>query len=166
MRCAAIVCLLAVCLLGAAEAKSFPNFVAALGQPNFSRIKGVVNMLGLTGTFSNPALKLTVFTPTNNAFASAEAKTGISFNVLAQQKSLMQQVVYYHIAKEVVRAPLPKRAITTFVAGKTLTGDGMIVRGIGANSAKIIEPNVQCGAGLAHGIDGVLTFLNIGALGH
>jgi hypothetical protein len=65
-----------------------------------------------------------------------------------------------------VRAPLPKRAIPTFVAGRSLTGDGMVVRGVGSNSAKIVEANVQCGAGLAHGIDGVLTFLNIGGLGH
>lgn len=129
-------------------------------QPNFSRIQGVISTLGLTNTFSNPGLKLTVFVPTNNvraprrrapppcctraraergpadarrctplrpsapggplglrspsslkddatvstgpqAFAAAEARTGISMNVLAQQKSLMQQVVYYHIVKEV-----------------------------------------------------------------
>jgi hypothetical protein len=39
--------------------------VAALGQPNFSRIAGVIKTLGLTNTFSNPGLKLTVFVPTN-----------------------------------------------------------------------------------------------------
>lgn len=71
-----------------------------------------------------------------------------------------------HPAPQVVRAPLPKRALTTFVAGRSLTGDGMIVRGAGSNSAKIVEPNVQCGVGLAHTIDGVLTFLSIPGLGH
>jgi hypothetical protein len=44
---------------------SFPNFVAAMNQPQISRLSGVVNSLGLAKTFSNPSLKVTVFVPTN-----------------------------------------------------------------------------------------------------
>ena len=51
---------------GTAQAQgSFPNFVAALSQPNFSSLKQVVTSLNLVSTFSNPALKVTVFVPTN-----------------------------------------------------------------------------------------------------
>lgn len=63
--------------------------------------------------------------------------------------------------KEVVKAPLPKKSFTTFVTGKTLTGDGMMVKGVGS-SAKIVDPNVVCGAGIAHGIDNVLLPIALG----
>jgi uncharacterized surface protein with fasciclin (FAS1) repeats len=77
----------------------------------------------------------------------------------------MQQLVYYHIVKEVVRAPLPAgKQLPTFVANRDLTGDGMVVKGAGS-SAKIVTPNIQCGAGVAHIIDNVLLFLNVASLG-
>ncbi|KAI8474415.1 MAG: FAS1 domain-containing protein [Monoraphidium minutum] len=166
MRAAVLAsCLLAFCLFGAASAQSFPSFTAAMKQGQYSRLSTVVDTLGLAKTFSNPQLKLTVFVPTNEAFSNAEKRTGISIATLSAQKSLMQQVVYYHIVKEVVRAPLPARQLPTFVSGKFLTGAGMTVKGVGSNEAKIVQANIKCGAGMAHGISNVLTFLNIGALG-
>ncbi|KIY93873.1 beta-Ig-H3/fasciclin [Monoraphidium neglectum] len=157
----AIVCLMAVCLAGTAQAQSYPSFVAALNQPTFSRLNAVVSTLGLTQTFSNPALKVTVFVPTNTGFSAAEKATGISFATLQSQKSLLQQIVYYHIVKQVVKAPLPAGPLPTFVTGKDLKGAGNKVIGIGS-SANIVQPNVPCGQGIAHAIDNVLLFLSLG----
>jgi hypothetical protein len=66
-----------------------------MGQGDFSRIKQVVDMLGLTNTFSNPNLKVTVFVPNNGAFSAAEKKFGGGGNtmqLLQQNKGIMQQV--------------------------------------------------------------------------
>ena len=39
------------------------------------------------------------------------------------------QVVYYHIAREVVAAPLPAgKQMATYLQGKSLTGNGMTVQ--------------------------------------
>lgn len=166
-RAVFLACLLAVCF-GTAQAQgSYPNFVAALSQPNFSSLKQVVTSLNLASTFANPALKVTVFVPTNAAFTAAQKATGITAAQLAGLKSVAQQVVYYHIVKEVVSAPLPNKALPTFVAGKTLQGQGMSVKDTVGGVAKIVAPNTKCGQGLAHGIDRVLTFIPLNAIkGH
>lgn len=40
-----------------------------------------------------------------------------------------RQVVYYHIVKEVVSAPIPSgKTLVTMVSGKALSGNGMIVQ--------------------------------------
>ena len=57
---------------GTAQAQTYPNFVAALGNPQFSKLRGVVGTLGLDKTFSNPQLKVTVFVP-NDAVGGARA---------------------------------------------------------------------------------------------
>lgn len=64
---------------------------------------------------------------------------------------------------QVVAAPLPKRQLTTFVANRFLNGDGMTVNAVG-NSAKIVQANIKCGQGLAHVVDHVLLFVNVGSL--
>lgn len=163
-RFVVVACLLAACMFGAANAQAkFPNFVAALNQPSYSRLNQVVDGLGLKQTFTNPALKVTVFVPNDAAFAAVERRTGISIGLLMRQRSLMQQVVYYHIVKEVVKAPIPQgKVMPTFVSGRSLTGAGMSVKGAGSSIAKIVQPNIQCGAGIAHGVDSVILFLNIG----
>ncbi|KAI8475429.1 MAG: hypothetical protein J3K34DRAFT_404922 [Monoraphidium minutum] len=166
MQRLALCVLLAVCLAGPAAAqKSFPSFAAALNQPAFSSLKTVVNTLGLTGTLSNAQLKVTVFVPNNNAFAAAQKATGMSTAQLTSLKSVMQQVVYYHIVKEVVRAPLPNKQLQTFVSGKSLQGAGNKVKDAIGQTANIIDPNVKCGAGIAHGVDKVLLFMNMPSSG-
>lgn len=44
--------------------KSFPTFTAAM-QANAPALASAVSRAGLSGTFSNPNLAVTVFTPTN-----------------------------------------------------------------------------------------------------
>lgn len=163
-RLSIVACLLAVCLVGSAQAQSFPNFVAALNQKQFSRLNQIVTTLGLTKTFSNPELKITVFVPTDDAFNKAAAASPVPIDSLLQNRAIVQQVVYYHIVKEVVSAPLPKREFQTFVTGRTLTGDGMTIKGVGS-SAQITQSNIKCGSGLAQVINSVLLFVNVASLG-
>ena len=150
---------------GTASAQSCSNLADALNQGDYSRIKEVVSMLGLTKTFSNPDLAVTVFVPNNGAFSAAEkqfagASGGNTMALLQQNKGIMQQIVYYHIVRKVVKAPLPKETFQTFIQDKTLKGDGMKVIGAGS-SANIIRPNIACGKSMAHGISNVLMFANL-----
>jgi uncharacterized surface protein with fasciclin (FAS1) repeats len=131
-------------------------------QSQFSTLKRVVGSLNLAPTFSNPQLKVTVFVPTDSAFDAARKKfPAINENVIMSNKAILQQVVYYHIIRSVVSAPLPAgQNWDTFVTGKQLSGSGMTVKAA-YNSANIVQPNVKCGAGIAHGIDNVLMFANL-----
>lgn len=155
-------CLMALAFVASAQAQSYPNFVAALAaNPEFSSIKEAADILGMTNTFANPQLKVTVFVPTNTAYNNAlKSIPGISADTLKANKGLLQSIVYYHIVREVVKAPLPARSFETYVAGKQLTGAGNVIKGA-ASSANIVKPNVACGAGMAHGIDNVLMLVNL-----
>lgn len=158
-------CLVALAFAATAQA-DYANFVDAMNsESDFSRIKQAADLLGLSTTFKNPQLKVTIFVPNNGAFDAAQkAFPGVTMDVLQRNKALLQQMVYYHIAREVVRAPLPKRSFDTYISGKQLTGDGNTIKGI-ASSAQIVKPNVVCGQGVAHGINNVLLFINLGSVG-
>jgi hypothetical protein len=69
-------------------------------------------------------------------------------------------VVYYHIVREPVKAPLPNKQFQTFISDKSLTGAGNQVKGA-FSSANIVRPNIMCGQSIAHGIDNVLLFANL-----
>lgn len=130
-------------------------------MPGYTKIKQAVDFLGLAGTFGNPQLKVTVFVPNDNAFAAAQKRNpAINEQVIMANKGILQQVVYYHIAKDVVTAPLPSKTFDTFLTGKTVKGNGNKVDGA-YSSANIVQPNVKCGAGYAHGIDSVLMFAQL-----
>ncbi|GBF89548.1 hypothetical protein Rsub_02266 [Raphidocelis subcapitata] len=159
-RAAALV-LLFLCLFGAASAESYATFADALNQDRFSQLKAVINNIGIMSTFQNPQLAVTVFAPDNNAFAKAAASSPVSIDQLMGSKGLLQQIVYYGIVQGAVSAPLPAQQFDTLLSGKQLTGAGMQVQGIGS-SATITEPNVKCGAGLAHIVDNVLLFVDLG----
>jgi len=102
--------------------------------------------------------------PIPQAFNKAAAASPVPIDSLLQNRAIVQQVVYYHIVKEVVSAPLPKREFQTFVTGRTLTGDGMTIKGVGS-SAQITQSNIKCGSGLAQVINSVLLFVNVASLG-
>lgn len=144
---------------GTASAQSFPTFAQALNQPQLSKLKGIVDTLSLQSTFSNPQLKVTAFVPTDTAFNAALAKYPVASSFLSN-RSIVQQVLYFHLLKEVVKAPLPSKTYNTFLSGRTLQTNGMQVTAAGS-SAKITKPNVACGAGLAHEIDNVLLFIDV-----
>lgn len=159
------------------------------------------------------------------AFTAAASISPVPLSTILNNRGIMQQLVYYHIVKEVgrlatcglnrlgawgpsfrhhvpqaarppphpppreiagtasrvasahpslhttpssptpqvVSAPLPKRQLPTFVANRALTGDGMTVKAVG-NSAQIVQGNIKCGQGLAHVINQVLLFVNVGSL--
>lgn len=97
----------------------------------------------------------------SQAFAKAESSSPVSLDSLMGSKGLLQQIVYYGMVQGVVNAPLPAQQFDTLLSGKSLTGAGMQVNGIGS-SATITEANINCGAGVAHVIDNVLLFVNLG----
>lgn len=74
-------------------AQSYPNFYAALSStPDAKHTKRIVDTLSLQKTLSNPALKLTVFTPRDSALDALAARMRTSAAALTGNKGLMQQV--------------------------------------------------------------------------
>ncbi len=59
-----------------------------------------------------------------------------------------------------IKAPLPNKSWDTFISGKQVTGAGNVIKGL-YSQANIVKPNMQCGAGFAHGIDNVLMFTDV-----
>ncbi len=156
-----IVALLAVGALAAvvapagasARASSTKNIAQiAAGSTQFSTLVKLVKSAGLVSALSGKT-KLTVFAPTNAAFAKVPAQTS---NKLAHDKSLLQAVLLYHVAKgRLLAAQIEKRRSI-----KTLEGSRVAVRvragKVFINQAQVVEANVLASDGVIHAINGVL----------
>jgi uncharacterized surface protein with fasciclin (FAS1) repeats len=126
-------------------AKSEPNIVAlAASSPQLSTL-----VKPLSGT-----TKLTVFAPTNAAFAKVPKAT---LNKLAHNKKLLASVLEYHV----VAGALTAAQIEKKTSLKTLEGATVAVKVKGGsvyiNQAKVITPNLKASNGIVHVINGVLT---------
>lgn len=66
--------------------------MALSSTPDAKHTKRIVDTLSLQKTLSNPALKLTVFTPRDSALDALAARMRTSAAALTGNKGLMQQV--------------------------------------------------------------------------
>jgi len=129
------------------------NIVAlAAATPQLSTLVKLVKSAGLVKALSGTT-KLTVFAPTNAAFAKVPAKT---LNKLAHDKALLKSVLLYHVAKGELLAKQieTKSSITTLEGAKlkiTVKGGSVYV-----NQAKVITADVKASNGVVHLINGVL----------
>jgi uncharacterized surface protein with fasciclin (FAS1) repeats len=135
-------------------AKSEPNIVAlAASSPQLSTLVKLVKSAGLVKALSGTT-KLTVFAPTNAAFAKVPKAT---LNKLAHNKKLLASVLEYHV----VAGALTAAQIEKKTSLKTLEGATVAVKVKGGsvyiNQAKVITPNLKASNGIVHVINGVLT---------
>ncbi len=134
-------------------AASSQNVVqVAASNPQFSTLVSLVKKAGLVSALSGPG-KLTVFAPTNAAFAAVPKAT---LDKLAANRSLLTKVLEYHVVKgEVLAAQVVK-----LHSAKTLEGSSVSIRVSGAsvyvNQAKVIKTNVKASNGVIHVINAVL----------
>ena len=134
----------------AAPNKNLVQTAASSGQ--FSTLVKLVKSAGLVGALSGNT-KLTVFAPTNAAFAKVPKKT---LTALAHNKAMLKEVLLYHVVKGELKAA----QVVKHHSLKTLEGASVkiAVRGGQAyvNKARIIKTNVLASNGVIHVINAVL----------
>jgi uncharacterized surface protein with fasciclin (FAS1) repeats len=124
----------------------------AASNPQFSTLVSLIKKAGLVGALSG-STKLTVFAPTNAAFAAVPKAT---LTKLGKDKALLVKVLEYHVvAGEVLAAQVVK-----LTSAKTLEGSSVKISVKGGsvyvNKAKVIKTNVKASNGVIHVINGVL----------
>jgi uncharacterized surface protein with fasciclin (FAS1) repeats len=140
-------------------------------MPNYSIMKKFGDRLGLTKQYQDPNLAWTIFAPTDAAFRKALEKVGLKVEALdrvplAMLKNMITPFINYHIVPQAVPTKMmfAGEALETkdnkgdakpLEVAKLASGTVVVTPGFGP-SAKIVRPNVRCGAGWAHGIDGLL----------
>lgn len=124
----------------------------AAANKQFSTLVKLVKQAGLVGALSGKT-KLTLFAPTNAAFAKVPKKT---LNTLAHSKKLLVKVLEYHVLKGVYAASkvLKLHSATTLEGAKV---HFRVVHGRAyVNNAQIIKTNIQASNGIIHVINAVL----------
>ena len=155
-RMTALAAAIAVLALPAGVASAAPqkNIVeTAAGAPQFSTLVSLVEDAGLVKALSGDT-NLTVFAPTNAAFAKVPKKT---LDALAADKKLLRKVLTYHV----VAGKLPAAKVVKRAGAKTLEGSRVkfTVRKSGAvfvNDARVITPDIRASNGIVHAINRVL----------
>lgn len=145
---------LAVPLTAASASAAGPQNIVqvAASNRNFSTLVTLVKKAGLVKALSGDT-KLTVFAPTNAAFAKVPKAT---LAKLTKDKGLLVKVLEYHVLSGVV----PATKVLKLHSAKTLEGARVrfSVRGGHAyvNQAQIIKTNIRASNGLIHVINRVL----------
>jgi uncharacterized surface protein with fasciclin (FAS1) repeats len=145
---------IAVPLTAASASAAGPQNIVQVAAANkqFSTLVTLVKKAGLVKALSG-STKLTVFAPTNAAFAKVPKAT---LAKLAKDKGLLVKVLEYHVLPGVV----PASKVLTLHTAKTLEGARVhfSVRGGRAyvNQAQIIKTNIHASNGLIHVINRVL----------
>jgi uncharacterized surface protein with fasciclin (FAS1) repeats len=128
-----------------------PVATAASHNPLLSTLVAAVQQAGLVDTL-NSAQNITVFAPTNDAFAKIPKK---DLDALLADKAKLTKVLTYHVT--------PDRLAPTALAGshKTLQGGEVKVMGSGADftangNAKVLCGNVQTSNATVYIVDTVL----------
>ena len=135
-----------------------PNVVdCAAADGNLTTLVTLLELTGLNETLSDPALNVTVFAPTDEAFAMLPG-SAVEFlvnNTAAQ--GLLEEVLLYHVVNGTyTAADLAEVSNLTTLENETLAinvTDGNVT----VNQANVTTADIQCSNGIIHVIDGVLT---------
>ena len=130
-----------------------PSIAAvATKTPQLSTLVSLVKKAGLAGKLAGPGA-LTVFAPTNAAFAKVPKST---LNMLATNPAALRRVLLYHV----VAGKVPAAKVVTLRSAKTLAGPTVRIRATGTtvriNAARVAKADVMASNGIVHLIDRVL----------
>jgi transforming growth factor-beta-induced protein len=130
----------------------------AIGTPELSTLVQAVTRAGLVDAISDPAADLTVFAPTNDAFAALLARLGFASLEEVPVETLRGILLDHVVGKELDAVDLRERACWW---GRTPTLGGLHLRfsadGTKVNRASIVAGDVEGVNGTVHVIDAVLT---------
>ena len=129
----------------------------AQSLPQFSILVEAVVAAGLADALSAPG-PLTVFAPTNDAFAALLTELGISKEALLTNTELLTKVLTYHVVQgRVLREQVPVGTPITTLQGETFTvGADLAITDQRSRSATIVATDVFASNGVVHVIDRVI----------
>jgi len=132
----------------------------AQADSRFSILVEAVVAADLAGTLSGPG-PLTVFAPTNDAFAALLAELGVTKAQLLADKALLTQVLTYHVLPgKVLKADVPAgKAITTVQGGifkVDVMGSDLVITDGRNRTAKITATDLIATNGVIHVVDKVI----------
>ena len=164
-----LICAAALAAVASISAAS-PAKTAATGQKNivqtavaagkFKTLVSLVKKAGLAGTLSAPGT-LTVFAPTDHAFANLKKNNLALYNQVAGNKKLLRSVLTYHVVGKRIPAAAAIAAAKKGLKVKTVQRESIALSFKGGrivlnSSARVVIPNVKASNGVIHAIDAVL----------
>jgi uncharacterized surface protein with fasciclin (FAS1) repeats len=156
-----VVCSLAALAACGGDDDHEPNIVqVAAADPRFSILVEAVTAAELADDLSGPG-PLTVFAPTNDAFALVLGELGVTKAQLLANKPLLTAVLTYHVLPaKVLRADVPAgQAITTLQGGIFKVepqGANLVIQDGRNRNATITAIDLAASNGVIHVIDRVL----------
>lgn len=135
----------------AATDKNIVQVASEAGQ--FQTLIRLAKRAGLAGALTGPG-KLTVFAPTDKAFAKVPKATMAK---LQRNRAQLRAVLLYHVVKGNVTAA----QVVKLRRAKTLNGDFVRI-GVKGNrvylnrTTRVVKPDIEASNGTIHVIDGVL----------
>ncbi len=152
------IAVVALAVAAAAPAASKPGTIVdvAAGDKQFSTLVSLVQKAGLVKALSSKKGKLTVFAPTNAAFAKLGKKT---LKAVGKDKKLLRSILLYHVVKGAV----PASTVVTLNGKRVKTLNGKKVKitirkgpKVYVNSSRVIKTDVKASNGIVHVINKVL----------
>lgn len=147
-----------------------PATTTATGQKNivqtavaagkFKTLVALVKKAGLAGTLSAPG-HLTVFAPTDRAFANLKKSDPTLYNEVATNKKLLRSVLTYHVVGKRITAAAAIAVAKKGLEVKTVQRESIALsfsRGkiVLNGTARVVIPDVKASNGVIHAIDAVL----------
>lgn len=130
----------------------------ASANPEFSTLVAAVTAAGLTDALSGPG-PVTVFAPTNAAFAALPAGT-LDTLLLPENKSQLASILTYHVLPGTVLAADVQPGTVTTVNGAPLTvsveGGQVFLTDAKGQKIQVVTTDIQGSNGVIHVINGVL----------
>ncbi len=129
----------------------------AQALPQFSILVEAVVAANLAGALSGPG-PLTVFAPTNDAFAALLTELGVTKAALLADTALLTRVLTYHVVPaRVLKADVPVGVAITSLQGSTFTIDaGLAITDRRGRRSNITATDVLATSGVIHVIDKVI----------
>lgn len=132
---------------------------AAAANPDFSTLVTAVKAAGLVETLSGDA-KLTVFAPSNDAFAKLPAGT-VETLVKPENKATLTSILTYHVVEgEVLSSRLQDGQVVKTVNGAELTihleAGSVYITDAKGGRAMVTKADMKVDNGVIHAIDSVL----------
>jgi uncharacterized surface protein with fasciclin (FAS1) repeats len=151
----------ALCCMACAPSHAADLAKTAMSSPDFSTLVTAVKAAGLAGALQGKD-HLTVFAPTNEAFAKLPAGT-LEMLLKPENKETLASIIKYHVVPGRVTA----KKVTKLPSGtnvKTLNGEAVAVRLNGgvaldpflAGKANVTKTDIKASNGVIHVIDTVL----------
>ena len=128
----------------------------AQNTPELSILVEAVVAAGLAPTLSTGTL--TVFAPTNAAFAALLTELGVTKEALLANKALLTQVLTYHVVPaRVLKAEVPVNTAITTVQGQTFTvNSSLVITDQNMRTSRIVAADVFTSNGVIHVVDKVI----------